>query len=131
VIGLDTNVLVRYFVKDDPEQTRLAVGLVYSLTPKEPGWVGIAAILELVWVMSRIYRVGRAQIAGILDTLLASKDIVVEQGDIAREALQRYRSGKAEFADCLVAASAKAAACTRTVTFDRIAARDAGMEILE
>lgn len=130
MIGLDTNILVRYFVKDEPEQTRLAVNLIYALSPAEPGWVGQATILELVWVMTRIYRVKKDRVAQILDMLLASRDIIVGQDDTAREALRLYRAGNTDFADCLIAASAKAAGCRRTVTFDRIAARDAGMELL-
>jgi predicted nucleic-acid-binding protein len=130
VIGLDTNILVRYFVKDDPEQTRLAVDLIYALSPAEPGWVGQATILELVWVMTRIYRVKKDRVAQVLDILLASLDIVVGQDDTAREALRLYRAGNTDFADCLIAASARAAGCSRTVTFDRRAARDAGMDLI-
>jgi predicted nucleic-acid-binding protein len=130
VIGLDTNILVRYFVKDEPEQTRLAVNLIYALSPAEPGWVGQATILELVWVMTRIYRVKKDRVAQVLDMLLASRDIVVGQDDTVREALRLYSVGNADFADCLIASSAKAAGCSRTVTFDRRAARDAGMELI-
>ncbi len=128
--GLDTNILIRFFVKDDPEQTRLALNLIYSLSPDEPGWVGLAVILELVWVMTRTYRVDRVQVIRVLDTLLSSQDIVVEQSNVVRRALQLHRSVKAGFADCLIAASARAAGCARTVTFDRVAARDAGMELI-
>ena len=128
--GLDTNVLVRYFVKDDPEQTRLAVDLIHTLSPAEPGWVGQAVLLEIVWVVTRLYRVSRDQVIRILDTLLASQDIVVEQDDTVREALRLFRSGHADFADCLIARSAQAAGCSRTVTFDQKAARDAGMELI-
>jgi predicted nucleic-acid-binding protein len=130
VIGLDTNILVRYFVKDEPEQTRLAVNLIYALSPAEPGWVGQATILELVWVMTRIYRVKKDRVAQVLDMLLASRDIVVGQDDTVREALRLYSVGNADFADCLIASSAKAAGCSRTVTFDRRAARDASMELI-
>lgn len=130
MIGLDTNILVRYFVKDEPEQTRLAVNLIYALSPAEPGWVGQATILELVWVMTRIYRVKKDRVAQVLDMLLASRDIVVGQDDTVREALRLYSVGNADFADCLIASSAKAAGCSRTVTFDRRAARDAGMELI-
>ncbi len=131
MIGLDTNILVRYFVKDDPVQTRLAVNLVHALSPSEPGWVGQATVLELVWAVTRIYRVNKAEVVRILDTLLASRDLVVEFDDTVRAALRLYRKGNADFADCLVAASARAAGCSRTVTIDRIAARDAGMQLLE
>jgi predicted nucleic-acid-binding protein len=130
VTGLDTTILIRFFVKDDPEQTRLALNLIYSLSPEEPGWVGLAVILELVWVMNRTYRVDRVQVIRVLDTLLSSQDIVVEQSNVVRHALQLHRSVKAGFPDCLIAASARAAGCARTVTFDRVPARDAGMQLI-
>jgi predicted nucleic-acid-binding protein len=130
MIGLDTNIFVRYFVKDDPDQTRLAVELVHSLSPSEPGWVGQAAILELVWAVTRIYRIDKAEVIRILDTLLASRDLVVEFDDTVRTAVRLYRKGNADFADCLIGASARAAGCNRTVTFDWRAARDAGMQLL-
>lgn len=131
MIGLDTNILVRFFVKDEPEQTRLAVNLIYTLTPKEQGWVGLAVVLELIWALTRIYRVKRDRLTRILDTLLASRDIVVEQSEIVHESLNLYRRGNTDLPDCLIACSAKAAGCSRTVTFDRRAARDAGMRLLE
>jgi len=131
MIGLDTNILVRYFAKDDPKQTPLAVSLMKSLTPAEPGWVGFPVLIEVVFVMTRVYRVDRSRLTRILDTLLASRDIVVEQANIVRAALQFFRLGNADFPDCLISASARAAGCTKTVTFDRIAARDAAMQLLE
>jgi predicted nucleic-acid-binding protein len=130
MIGLDTNILVRYFVKDDPGQTQRTAEFIYSLSPANPGWVGLAVILELIWAVTRIYKVKKERVIQILGTLLASKDIVVDQADTVRAALHLYRLGNTDFADCLIAASAKAAGCSRTVTFDRIAARDAGMELL-
>jgi predicted nucleic-acid-binding protein len=130
MIGLDTNIIVRYFVKDDPVQTRLAVNLIHALSPSEPGWIGQATILELVWAINRIYRVDRAGVVRILDTLLASRDIFIEFDATVREALRLYRKGNADFADCLIACSARAAGCTRTATFDRTAERDAGMQLL-
>ncbi len=130
MIGLDTNILVRFFAKDDPLQTPKARAMLSSLTVAEPGWVGAATILELVWVMTSTIRIGRDAVAQILAELLIRETIVVEQAEIIEKALQRYRRGRADFADCLIAASAKAAGCSRTVTFDRIASRDAGMELI-
>jgi predicted nucleic-acid-binding protein len=130
VTGLDTNILVRFFAKDDPTQTPKARAVFSSLSPSEPGWVGVATILELVWVMTSKIGVGRDLVAQILAELLTRETIVVEQAETIEKALLRYRRGRADFADCLIAASAKAAGCSRTVTFDRIAARDAGMELV-
>jgi predicted nucleic-acid-binding protein len=131
VIGLDTNILVRFFAKDDPLQTPKARAVLRSLTTADPGWVGVATILELVWVMTSSIKVGRDAVVQILAELLTRETIVVERAETIEKALQRYRRGRADFADCLIAASAKAAGCSRTVTFDRIAARDAGMEFIE
>lgn len=129
--GLDTNILVRFFAKDDSLQTPKAREALSSLTLGEPGWVGVATILELVWVLTSSMKLGRDPVARILSELLMRDTIVVEQPETIARAVQRYRKGNADFAGCLIAVSAQAAGCSRTVTFDRRAARDAGMEILE
>jgi predicted nucleic-acid-binding protein len=101
-----------------------------SLSVDETGWVGIPVLLDLVWEMTHNHKMKRVEVFQILDKLLSSREIVVEQSEIVRESLNLYRNTRADFADCLIAASAKAAGCSRTVTFDRIAARDAGMELV-
>lgn len=128
--GLDTNVLVRFFAQDDPQQSPQANRMMSSLTVGEPGWVATATILELVWVLTSKMRFDRGGIARILDLLLRQEKIVVEQASVVEGAFQLYRNGNADFADCLISSSAKAAGCLRTVTFDRRAARDAGMELI-
>jgi predicted nucleic-acid-binding protein len=130
VIGLDTNVLVRYFGQDDAQQSPRADAILDSLTAQDPGWVGLAAVLELVWVMTSVKHANRAVVADTLDQLLAMEAIVVEQASTVVSAVHRFRWSKADFADCLIAASAQTAGCNRTLTFDRIAARDAGMELI-
>jgi predicted nucleic-acid-binding protein len=130
MIGLDTNILVRYFIKDDPEQTRLAVNLIYSLSLTEPGWIGLAIFMELDWVLNNVLKVKKDRVVEILDTLLTSRELVVENAGTVREALHLYRSRNTDFSACLIAASARAVGCSKTVTFDGVAARDAGMELL-
>jgi predicted nucleic-acid-binding protein len=93
--------------------------------------VGVATILELVWVLTSSMKLGRDPVARILSELLMRDTIVVEQPETIARAVQRYRKGNADFAGFLIAVSAQAAGCSRTVTFDRRAARDAGMELLE
>lgn len=128
--GLDTNILARYLLQDDSHQSPQADLVLECLTPEEPGWVGVVTILELVWVLTRQNRVRRAELAEILRQLLTREEIVVEQTEILQKALYQFQMGKADFADCVIAASAKAAGCSRTLTFDRDAARDAGMELI-
>jgi predicted nucleic-acid-binding protein len=130
VIGLDTNVLIRYFVADDPKQSPVARELMAALSSGEPGWLGVVVLAELVWTLKYAYHFSRAGLGSIVEHLLSSKDIVIEQENLVREALLMYRKSNADYPDCLIAASARAAGCGKTVTFDKIAARDAGMELL-
>jgi predicted nucleic-acid-binding protein len=133
VIGLDTNVLIHFFLQDDAEKGekgKKASELMSTLTVAEPGWVGTPVLIDLVWEMTHTHKIKRIGVIQILDQLLSSQEITVQNSDTVREALRLYRSRNTEFADCLIACSAKAAGCSRTVTFDRRAARDAGMELL-
>lgn len=130
MIGLDTNILIRYFVKDDPQQSPIVSKLIGALSSAEPGWLSVVVLVELLWTLKYSYRFSRAGLAGAVGHLLSSRDIVIEQHDLVRDALSMYRKSNADFADCLIAVSARAAGCSKTVTFDKIAARDAGMELL-
>lgn len=130
MIGVDTNVLVRYFVKDDPIQTLAATRIVNGFSPEEPGWVGYLVLSELAWTLRRIYKLDRIAIARIIEKLLTSKDIVIEQRDSMRQALLLYERSKADFGDCVIAMAARLAGCGRIITFDENAARDLGMALL-
>lgn len=130
MIGIDTNILVRFVVKDDPTQTPAAVRMIHGLSPEEPGWISLLVLSELAWTLRRVYKLDRTAIAGVLEKLLISKDTVLEQRDVVRQALLVYQSSKADFADCVIAVTANLAGCSRMVTFDEVAARDLGMELL-
>lgn len=130
MIGIDTNILVRFVVKDDPTQTPAAVRMIHGLSPEEPGWISLLVLSELTWTLRRVYKLDRTAIAGVLERLLVSKDTVLEQRDVVRQALLVYQSSKADFADCVIAVTANLAGCSRMVTFDEVAARDLGMELL-
>lgn len=130
MIAVDTNILVRFFAQDDPIQCAAADKLMRSLSAADPAWVSHAVLLELVWVLTRIYRFDQPAMIRILDSILGLEQLRIEQIDTVHSALRDYRAGKADFSDCLIAASAKTAGCARTVTFDQIAARDAGMELI-
>jgi predicted nucleic-acid-binding protein len=130
VIALDTNVLVRFLVQDDPEQARLAGEIIDQLTEDAPGFVGREVLVELVWVLERAYRLGRAEIAGALDGLLASTELVIEGTDQVGPALELYRNDGFGFADLMIAAAARRAGAREVVTFDRKAARLSGVRLL-
>jgi predicted nucleic-acid-binding protein len=129
VIALDSNILVRYFQRDDLAQSIAADRILDVRSPQDPGWIAIPVVIELLWVLTRSYRLRQPAIIEILERLLSSDDLVLEQGDRIRRALDLYAKGRADFADCLIAVSAKDVGCSRILSFDEKAARDAGMEL--
>jgi len=130
VIGLDTNVLVRYIMQDDAAQSAAAAQVIEALTPEDPGFVPLVALVELGWVLSANYELGRAEIAEAVETLLRAREIVVENAEVVWRALRGFASTQADLADSLIARSAAAAGCGQTLTFDRRAARDCGMALI-
>jgi predicted nucleic-acid-binding protein len=130
VIGLDTNVLVRYFTQDDEGQAVRANEVIDGLTESDPGHVTLIALAEIWWVLRGAYAVDRANVTRILMGLLDSKEIIVEHADTVRRSLHRTERG-ADFADSLIQERGVDAGCERTVTFDAKAAERAGMELLD
>ena len=131
MIGLDTNVLVRYIAQDDPKQSPKAIRLIESLTTEAPGYVGIVSVVELVWVLAGCYASTKAELCEVLETLLRAKGILVAHADTVWKALRLFREGKADFADCLIERFANEAGCSHAVTFDRDAAKHCGMQLVE
>ena len=127
MIGLDTNVLVRYVMQDDPRQSPRATRLIESLSADEPGFVPVVALVELVWVLSGSYGLDRTQVATVLDTLLRSKELMLDRAELVTQALNRYSAAGADFADALIERIAAAAGCSATMSFDAGALKVAAM----
>jgi predicted nucleic-acid-binding protein len=130
MIGLDTNVLVRYIMQDDPRQSARATALVESLDIDRPGFVGLVSVIELYWVLTSCYHLTNDQVKQALDALLRTKQIVVDRSDQVLRALRVFDAGKADFADCLIERIAASAGCEQTMTFDVNAAKHAGMTLI-
>ena len=131
MIGLDTNVLVRYIMQDDPKQSPKASALIEALTAAEPGFVTVVTVIELVWVLSSCYELTREQLAQALDAILRTKELVVDRADQVVRALRVFKASAADFADCLIERGASSAGCDRTMTFDKGAASAAGMTLIQ
>lgn len=130
MIGVDTNVLVRYLAQDDATQSPIASRIIDALTADAPGYISMVVLVETVWVLSRTYRMPRARIAEIVETLLRARELVVEAVETAYLALATYQTTTADFSDALIAHAARLAGCSETVTFDKAAAATAGMRLL-
>ncbi len=123
MIAVDTNVLVRFLVQDDPAQAKAATQLFDRLTDDDPALLLREVVMETVWVLERAYKVSRDGIAAALDGLLESREIEMEDAEIIAQAIERYRSGGPGFADHLIALQAKGQGARTLVTFDARAAK--------
>ena len=130
MIGLDTNVIVRYIVQDDPIQSASATRLFESFTWEMPGFISVVALIETVWTLRSFYDAPRKEIGRVIETLLRSRGVIVEHRDLIWIALGEYSRGNADFADYFIERHGRAAGCDYTVTFDRDAVTTAGMKLL-
>ena len=128
--AIDTNVLVRYLVRDDAEQAEAARALLEGLTRERPGFVCREAVVEVVWVLERVYRFGRVEIADVLLELLATDCLVFESADDVIRSVLRYRQGGPGFSDLMILAAADRAEALPLHTFDGRLARVEGASLV-
>ena len=124
MIGLDTNVLARLFVDDDPQQAHKARTFVTQRCNEEnPAFVDRVALCELVWVLASSHGYRRNEIASAIEKLLASPEIILEDEGLVRSALLTFKQHGVDFADALIGEVNRARGCETTATFDRKAGR--------
>ena len=130
MIGLDTNILVRYLAQDDPIQSSAAAAIIERrLTGQNPGFISIVAMVETVWVLERAYRFTGQEIAAAVERVLQADTIVVEMEQEVFTAAVALREGQGSFADAIIAGLVARAGCSCTLTFDRKALRLPGFEL--
>lgn len=131
MIGLDTNVLVRYLAQDDRAQSAIATKLIEGkLTTDMPGFVSLVTLVEVVWVLEGCYRCTKNEIQKILERLLRVKQFLVQDAEIVWQAVRLFKASNIDFADCMIERIGRAHECEYTVTFDKAAAKTSGMRIL-
>jgi predicted nucleic-acid-binding protein len=131
MIGLDTNVLVRYLTQDDPIQSPRATDLIErQLTELNQGFVSVVTITETAWVLERAYRLNANEIAAAIERTLQADVLVVEDEQQVFAAMTALREGHGSFADALIGELGKQAGCSHTATFDRKALRLPGFALL-
>lgn len=130
MIGLDTNVLVRYLVQDDVVQGAAASRAIRAaVESQEPLFLCGIVLCETVWVLETAYGHEREAIAGVLDRILLSEGFEVERRDEVSAALRAYAAGRGDFADYLIGHVNAIHGCARTLTFDRALHGTAGFEV--
>lgn len=123
--GIDTNVLVRYIVQDDPEQSKQATQFIQSTTSSEESLIFITGIVlcELVWVLETAYEYPKENIIQVLEKILKTRQFCIYQTEILWSCLHDYQHLNIDFADSYIAHLNAANECEYTVTFDKKAAR--------
>jgi predicted nucleic-acid-binding protein len=131
VIGLDTNVIVRYITQDDARQAAAASKLFERvLTIDRPGFIGLITLCELAWVLADCYEADKRRIATVIEGLLGSRQLLVEEAEVVWKALRAWERSPADFSDILVGQLLLARGCEKIVTFDKAAARLPAFELL-
>ncbi len=116
MIGLDTNILVRYLVQDHLEQARLAGQLIES---GDTFFINQIVLCELVWVLVSCYDLDKQQIIAVLEKILVIHQFKIENSDLARKALEDFKDSKSDFSDCLIGRANQAYGCKMTASFDK------------
>jgi len=131
MIGLDTNILLRFIVSDDPKQTSAAKEfLTRHCTPQNPGFVNLIVLCELVWVLNKAYRFARSDIAKLISGMLANRALVLEARDEVAAALHGFEADGLDFPDLLIGGINRSRGCQFTATFDRKATKQDGFKLL-
>jgi predicted nucleic-acid-binding protein len=131
VKGIDTNILVRYLIRDDLQQLRAASRFIEDdCSEQEPGFVNQIVLAELVWVLERGYKLDRSAVVATLEALLLARQLSIEHPDDVRAAIGDYRNG-ADFAEALIAAWNVRFGCEYSATFDRRAAGRSGFRLIK
>lgn len=129
MIGLDTNILVRYLTKDDEQQWQQAVALIQQ---NQLCFVANIVLCELIWVLKGAnYGFRKDEIIKTLEAMLHSSAFEFESRSTVDQALQRYRQGQADFSDYLIGAISHQIGCTETVSFDGKLKAEKGFRCLE
>ena len=123
MIGLDTNILVRFLAQDDVVQSPRATQIIErQLTEARPGFISLVTMVETVWVLDRIYGLSNAEIAAAVERILQADTLFVQNEQEVFTATIALKTGVAAFADALIGALGEWAGCTATLTFDKKAA---------
>src|SRR5215203_728968 len=122
MIGIDTNVLLRMLLDDDPDHSPRAVRFLKHASASESVVINPVVLAEATWTLARTYKSPRQEIAERIAGILETSRFEVMFADAAERAVEEYRSGRAEYADYLLAHINAEFGCRTTFTFDQDAA---------
>jgi predicted nucleic-acid-binding protein len=130
MIGIDTNLLIRLAMQDDPVQCAKVDSFLAGLSPQVVGFISLVTLIESVWVLEKRYGLPKFDVVRFVQELLAAPELRLERESAVSQGLQRFKASAADFADCLIERVGHHAGCTHTVTFDIAASKSSGMVLL-
>lgn len=130
MIGIDTNILVRYFTQDDMVQSKMATEFLEEGLRVDTGYISLIVIAELAWTLTSVYKIEKIKLTEVMNKLLTAEELQIEEIEVFAFALRRFEKTAAQFTDLLIAVAARHAGCSETFTFDEGAAKKAGMRLL-
>lgn len=131
MVGIDTNVLVRFVIQDDKKQAAIASELIeHYCSATNPALISLIVLCEFVWVLSNAYGYSRSQIASVLKQIFVTECFEVAKHDIAWSAMLDYTSGPGDYADYLIARINELNGADTTFTFDKHASRNQRFTLL-
>lgn len=122
MIGVDTNVLVRFVIDDDAEEFRKSAAFLADRTVYQPVFVSIIVLVEFIWVLRSRYRYSQERVSFVIHELMSSPALVFEEQRFLSTLIRSGHVKSGDLADRLVAFCAERAGCSHTVTFDEAAA---------
>lgn len=130
MIGIDTNVLVRYLVQDDRVQSLQASKLIEEvISVDKPGFITLITLVEVVWVLKSCYGINKTELCSMIKMVLETKQLLIEQTESCYRALRVFESSNGDFSDALIVTVSKYSGCSETVTFDK-KAQSVGMKLI-
>ncbi|MBW8873999.1 MAG: type II toxin-antitoxin system VapC family toxin [Acidobacteria bacterium] len=127
MIAIDTNVLVRFVVEDDPVQTERATRVFRrAIEANDPCYVSDVVLCETVWVLETTYKFRRREIVPVLESLLHASHLTFSARDCFARALEAYASGRGDFADYMIREHARSAGCDFLITFEKVLLKEPG-----
>jgi len=117
--GLDTNVLVRYLVRDDRKQAEKTSAYIQkAVVSGKRCYINHVVLCELVWVLESAYKYSKKEIADVLDQILVTKQFEIDSKDLVSQSVHDYRNGRGDLSDYLLGRVNRSKGCDATVTFD-------------
>jgi predicted nucleic-acid-binding protein len=131
VKGFDTNLLVRYLVRDDPAQASVVERVIANAAESDESiFLDAIVLCEAVWVLESAYEIDRPSIADALEKLLLTEQFEIDRREVVWKALHRFKAGKGDFADYVIGESNILIGCDTTQTFDRALRGERDFEVL-